>query len=163
MSRAFHFRDKTAFLNFYKSYVRPHLEFAVSAWCPSPRKCTKASHKYDLNLQSVSYDDKLKEVGIQTLEARRLRFDMIHTYKTLSHKIAVNPDIWFTRVQDISLRTTRQSDNYMKLQTKQCRGDIRRKFFRNRVVQPWNNLPATIQNAKNVDSFKRMYNEHVKM
>jgi len=31
------------------------------------------------NLQSVSYEDKIKEVGIQTLEARRFRFDMIHT------------------------------------------------------------------------------------
>ena len=62
-----------------------------------------------------------------------------------------------------ALRTTRQSDNYMNLQTKQCKGDIRRKFFSNRVVQPWNNLPATNQNAKNVVSFKRMYDEHVKM
>ena len=115
------------------------------------------------NLQSESYEDKIKEVGIQTLEARRLRFDMIQTYKTLNHKMAVNPDTWFTRVQDISLRTTRQSDNYMNLQTKQCKGDIRKKFFSNRVVLPWNNLPATIQNAKNVAIFKRMYDDHVKM
>ena len=170
ISRAFHFRDKITFLNLYKSYVRPHLEFAVSAWCPWTledirvlENVQKRAINMISNLQSVSYEDKVKEVGIQTLEARRLRFDMIHTYKTLNHKIAVNPDTWFTRVQDISLRTTRQSDNYMNLQTKQCKGDIRRKFFSNRVVQPWNNLPATIQNAKNVVSFKRMYDEHVKM
>ena len=77
--------------------------------------------------------------------------------------MAVNPDTWFTRVQDISLRTTRQSDNYMNLQTKQCKGDIRMKFFSNRVVLPWNNLPATIQNAKIVDSLKRKCDEDVKI
>ena len=148
----------------YKSYVRPPLEFAVSVWCPWTLEDIRVLENVQKpvinrisNLQSVSYEDKIKEVGIQTLEARRLRFDMIHTYETLNHKIAVNADIWFTRVQDISLRTTRHSDIYMNLQTKQCKGEIRRKFFSNRVVQPWNNLPATIQNAKNVDSFKRMF------
>ena len=31
IARAFHFRDKNVFLNLYKQYVRPHLEFAVQA------------------------------------------------------------------------------------------------------------------------------------
>ncbi len=34
ISRAFHFRDRHTFLNLYKQYVRPHLEFAVQAWSP---------------------------------------------------------------------------------------------------------------------------------
>ena len=36
VSRAFHFRDKSVFLNLYKQFVRPHLEFSVTVWCPWP-------------------------------------------------------------------------------------------------------------------------------
>ena len=32
--RSFHFRDGHIFLQLYKTYVRPHLEFAVQAWPP---------------------------------------------------------------------------------------------------------------------------------
>ena len=60
------------------------------------------------------------------------------------------------------IRTTRQSDNYMNLQTKQCKGDIRRNFSVIELSKLNNNLPETIQTAKNVDSFKSIYDEHVK-
>ena len=32
--RSFHYRDKKTFVTLYKTYVRPHLEFAVPAWNP---------------------------------------------------------------------------------------------------------------------------------
>ena len=32
--QAFHYRDRKVFLNLYKEYVRPHLEFSVTAWAP---------------------------------------------------------------------------------------------------------------------------------
>lgn len=31
ISRAFHYRDRYTFMNLYKQYVRPHLEFAIQA------------------------------------------------------------------------------------------------------------------------------------
>ena len=34
ISRSFHYRDKKTFIQLYKQYVRPHLEFAVPAWSP---------------------------------------------------------------------------------------------------------------------------------
>jgi Reverse transcriptase (RNA-dependent DNA polymerase) len=34
ITRAFRYRDKSVFLQLYKQYVRPHLEFAVQAWSP---------------------------------------------------------------------------------------------------------------------------------
>ena len=60
------------------------------------------------------------------------------------------------------IRTTRQSDNYMNLQTKQCKGDIRRNFSAIELSKLNNSLPETIQTAKNVVSFKSIYDEHVK-
>ena len=35
ISRTFHCRDRYVFMNLYKRYVWPHLEFPVPAWCPS--------------------------------------------------------------------------------------------------------------------------------
>ena len=34
IARAFHYRNKKTFVNLYKQYVRPHLEFATPAWSP---------------------------------------------------------------------------------------------------------------------------------
>ena len=34
MSKAFHYRDKLVWLQLYKTFVRPHLEFAIQAWSP---------------------------------------------------------------------------------------------------------------------------------
>ena len=34
ISRAFHYRDRYVFVNLYKTYVRPHLEFCTAAWSP---------------------------------------------------------------------------------------------------------------------------------
>ena len=36
--RSFHYRDKITFVALYKTYVTPHLEFAVPAWNPWLRK-----------------------------------------------------------------------------------------------------------------------------
>jgi hypothetical protein len=34
VQRNFHFWEKHVFVRLYKQYVRPHLEFSVSAWSP---------------------------------------------------------------------------------------------------------------------------------
>jgi len=34
LTRAFHYRDRHIFIQLYKLYVRPHLEFCVPAWLP---------------------------------------------------------------------------------------------------------------------------------
>jgi ribonuclease P/MRP protein subunit RPP40 len=34
MTRAFHYRDRHIYVRLYVQYVRPHLEFASSAWSP---------------------------------------------------------------------------------------------------------------------------------
>ena len=34
ITRAFYYRDRKTFVKLYKQYVRPHLEFAVTAWSP---------------------------------------------------------------------------------------------------------------------------------
>ena len=42
--------------------------------------------------------------------------------------------------------------------------DVRKHFFSQRVVDPWNLLPEEIQNATSVTNFNKMYgDEHIKL
>jgi hypothetical protein len=42
-----------------------------------------------------SYEEKLKELGISTLEERRRYLDMLQTYKVLTGKDNVDRATWF--------------------------------------------------------------------
>ena len=83
ISRAFHYRDRHVFVRLYKQYVRPHLEFCTQAWAPwtvadstALEKVQKKAVGMVSGLISHSYEDRLKELGIQTLEERRHQADM---------------------------------------------------------------------------------------
>ena len=54
--------------------------------------------------KDLSYPAKLQLLGLETLEERRHRLDMINTYKILNKKMSVDPNTWFSRVQDNSRR-----------------------------------------------------------
>ena len=45
-------------------------------------------------LKSDNYDDKLKEVGLRTLKQRRLRGDMVQTWKILTGHDNVDDKTW---------------------------------------------------------------------
>jgi hypothetical protein len=46
-------------------------------------------------LEGHDYEDRLKELGLDTLEERRLQIDMTQVYKVLNGKNKVNSDTWF--------------------------------------------------------------------
>jgi hypothetical protein len=82
--RAFHFRDRFTFTNLYKQYVRPHLEFVVQAWSPWTlqdkdmlEKVQKRAVGMVSGLGGTNYKEKLKELGLTTLEERRHQADML--------------------------------------------------------------------------------------
>ena len=62
------------------------------------------------DLKSLSYPEKLVEVGLQSLEDMRLSYDLSHTYSTLNGLVDVDPGTWFTRVHDVSPSNTSLSD-----------------------------------------------------
>ncbi len=92
ISRAFHFRDRNVFVRLYKQYVMPHLEFAAPAWAPWTvadkqvlDRVQERAVKMVSGLDSQSYGDRLKELGMVSLEKRRHQTDtgMVQLYKIL--------------------------------------------------------------------------------
>ncbi len=161
ISRAFTYRDRKIWMGLYKTYVRPHLEFAVQAW--SPWSCSdidcleriqEKAVKQVSGLVGKTYEERLTELGIESLEKRRMRLDLIETFKILRGHEDVEPSTWFKLVPQERTRLTRMSADGLCLQRVQTRLDLRRNFFSSRVVEPWNRLPEQTRRSPNVSSFK---------
>ena len=76
------YKEKGLIVPLYKAIVRPHLEYCIQAWRPYLRKdidmiekVQRRTTKLITGLIDLSYDDRLKECGLTTLETRRLRGD----------------------------------------------------------------------------------------
>ena len=100
--RHFEDLDGDSFLILYKGFVRPHLEYCVQAWSPHLRKdidlmekVQRRATKMVRGLKHHSYQRRLKVLGLQTLEQRRIRGDMIEVFKILTGREAVDPATYF--------------------------------------------------------------------
>ena len=99
-------------------------------------------------LQGSKYEEKLKELGLQTLEARRERSDLIQTYKIVHGLDDVDKSLWFQHVAETSESITRQSADILNLKPSHSKLELRRNRFSNRVVNSWNKLPQDVNPPK---------------
>ena len=75
----------------YKAVVRPHLEYCIQVWRPYRKKNIDTHERLQRRatqiipgLRDLSYEERLKECGLTTLETRRLRGDQIEVFKILN-------------------------------------------------------------------------------
>ena len=154
--RSFIHLDDNIFLPLYKSIIRPHLEYAVAVWSPTKAKLIedlervqRRATKLLPHLAHLSYPDRLKHLRLPTLAYRRLRGDMIETYKILQ-------GIYDSSVSDFLPlhHYTRTRGHNLKLFIQQASTNIRKGYFSVRIAEIWNNLPATVVNSPSVKSFE---------
>jgi hypothetical protein len=72
-------------------YCRPHLEYAEAVWSPSKvgdkdviENVQRRATKQIPSLKNLEYTDRLKKLKMPTLKSRRLRGDMIETFKIIN-------------------------------------------------------------------------------
>jgi ribonuclease P/MRP protein subunit RPP40 len=166
ISNAFHYRDRYTFVSLYKQYVRPHLEFVVQAWNPWTQQDKDILEKVHRRvvaivsgLRGVTYEERLEELEMTTLEERRHRADMLHVFMILTEKDNVDKSTWFKMASEGTVRTM-QAKGTLNLVKPRTRLEVRSNFFSIRVVEEWNKVPEKIKLARSVGQFKCLYNQH---
>ena len=68
------------------------------------RRATKLVH----GLENLTYDDRLKELRLTRLDKRRLRSDLIETFKIINGKYDIDTDLFLNltkEVEEVILKT----------------------------------------------------------
>ena len=113
-------------------------------------------------LKGKTYEERLAELGMPSLELRRIHFDLVQVYKIINKKDDVNPATWFELVGAEPARVTRHTRDPDNIKKQQPKTDLRKHFFSNRVIDRWNTLPSEVKRAKNVAIFKGYVEKHIK-
>ena len=162
LKRTFVSRNKEIWKKLYTTYIRPHLEFAVSAWNPYLKKdialLEKVQHratKISPAIKNLNYESRLKSLGLTTLKERRVRGDLIQKFKIEKGLDVVE---WANEPIKSAPRSYRRSQYQREL--KNCAQ--RYNFFNNRIANEWNSLPDTVILSETTNQFKARLDKHTK-
>ena len=165
--RTFTCKNKQIILKLYKSLVRPHLDFCCQVWRPYLLKdvalierVQRRATRMVQGFKELEYEVRLKNLGLTTLETRRIRADMIEVYKIINKLEGLDEKMFFERRGRASdpVTSTASSVNLRRnscsIFKKRFRLDTGKFSFGNRVINEWNKLPDSVVLEKNFNAFK---------
>ena len=100
-------------------------------------------------LRDLSYEIRLLECGLTTLEIRRLRGDKIEVFKIVNCYEDIEKNMFFKLKEG-----SRTRGHKAALVKEQSRLDMRKYSFSQRVINEWNKLPNECVNVSSVNMFK---------
>lgn len=162
--RVFQCRSPRLWQTLYKTYIRPHLEFAIQAWSPYLEKDIQVLEKVQRRvtkhiqgLSSLSYDERLRVLGWTSLRLRRERGDAILAFQHLHGNVEVELDWQWLLPTGDGIRANDAPRIAMPPPTHNCQQ--RENFFSLRVARIWRTLPHKIVNSISLNKFKNAYDK----
>ena len=154
----FHDRSEKTMMCLYKSIIRSHLEYLSPLWNPTKQddiKCIEGVQRLFTSkvegLKDYSYHDRLKILGLMSLQRRRERFIIITVWKIINN---IMPN-------ELNLTTINSGRRGIKVKIPALRTDsslLARSSYESSfaVVGPrmWNTLPRKISTITNKTTFK---------
>ena len=111
-------------------------------------------------LRDLSYESRLLQCGLTTLEIRRLRGDQIvlkKVFKIVNGYEDIDRNIFFFKLKEGS----RTRGHKAALFKEYCRLNMRKDSFSQRVINEWNKLPNDCVNASSVNMFKNRIDRYL--
>ena len=154
--------DKEMFLNLYKTLIHPLLEYCVQAWSPHLQKyinllenVQRRATRIVREVKNLDYDERLNYLELPKLEDRRIRGDMILTYRLINGKEGIDYQKFFS-LEDHGYDTRGHN---MKISKPGQYSDPRLYGFSYRVIDVWNDLTPGEVNAASTSVFRKLYDE----
>ena len=139
------------------------LEYCIQAWSPYLRKdvdmlekIQRRATKLIPGLRDLTYEERLKECGLTTLETRRIRGDQIEVFKILNGYENIDSNLFF----QIKESKITRGHNFT-LVKKQSRLDVRKFSFSQRTINVWNKLSEECVHASSVNMFKNRIDKYL--
>jgi hypothetical protein len=163
--RTFTYLNEHSFKYLFQALDRPHLEYAAAVWSPykqhdividSIENVQRRATKQIPSLNDMEYPDRLKKLKMPTLKYRRLRGDMIETFKIIT---GIYDNEVTEGIFDLD-PNTRTRGHSKKIKKKFCKINLRKFSFTNRIVDLWNTLPQSVIDAKDARQFEIRLNKY---